>query len=294
MVGLSELFRFRSSLTALVVLLAASAACSTRPAETRTYPIRGQVLAVLPDRQSLTLAHEDIPDLMPAMTMTYRVASPDLLKDRTVGELVSGTLEMTDAGGQLTALTHTGSAPVPENANQIAMATGILGVGDEIPDAALVDERNERQAVSDWKGRVTLLTFIYTRCPLPNYCPLMDANFSSLQAAILADPSLRRHVHLVSVSFDPAHDTPEVLAAHAKAKHADPSVWTFLTGDVRTIDRFAGKMGVSVVPENDSTITHTLRTVLVGPDNRIRQIYTGNEWTPEAVLADLRTAASAL
>ena len=92
------------------------------------------------------------------------------------------------------------------------------------------------------------------------------------------------------MSFDPATDTPAVLAAHALKRRADPSIWTFATGDQKTVDRFAGQFGVSVIREKDTSITHSLRTFLIGRDGRIRKIYSGNGWTVDAVLADIRTA----
>jgi protein SCO1/2 len=229
---------------------------------------------------------------MPAMTMTYPVASPQLLIGRVPGELVSATLEVGEASGQLVKITHTGSAPLPANSNEVAIASGVLGVGDAAPDAVLIDQASRRRAFSEWKGTVTLLTFIYTRCPLPNFCPLMDQNFATIARALELETALRGRVRLVSVSFDPDHDTPEVLAQHAAHLRADPSVWTFLTADRVTVDRFAGQFGIGVLrpPDASGQITHNLRTILIGADGRIVQIYSGSDWTPGRVLADLRTA----
>jgi protein SCO1/2 len=138
----------------------------------------------------------------------------------------------------------------------------------------------------------TLVTFIYTRCPLPDFCPLMDSHFARLQQAILADPALRAKVRLVSISFDPDHDTPAVLKQHAATLKADPAIWTFLTGDRATVDRFAARLGVAVMrPDGETSITHNLRTTLVGSDGRIAHIYSGSAWETAAVLTDLRSAA---
>jgi protein SCO1/2 len=190
------------------------------------------------------------------------------------------------------AITRTGEAPIPQNANQVAMASGLLEVGDEVPDAAFIDHRDQRRSFNEWRGSLTLVTFIYTRCPLPTYCPLMDQNFATIQEAVAEDPALSGQVKLVSITFDPAHDTPEVLAAHAEKRRADPDVWTFLTGDQATIDRFAGRFGVGVLRQEDATdIQHNLRTTLVGRDGRVLKVYSGSDWTPSAVLADLRARA---
>lgn len=285
--------KFGSRTLALLAVLvpALVAGCRQPKPAARDYTLHGQVLAVLADRNELTIRHDDIPGFMPAMTMNYPVADPALMKGRTPGETITATLEVTDMSGKLTAITHVGSAPLPDGSNIAAMAGALLDVGDQVPDVALIDQDNRRRSLSEWRGSLTVITFIYTRCPLPNYCPLMDHNFVEIQQAVAKDPDLRGKVKLISISFDPDHDTPPVLAAHAKSLKADPAVWTFLTGDRMTIDRTAAKFGVGVMRTKGSPyITHNLRTAVIGTDGRILHIYSGNDWKPATVLADLRAA----
>jgi protein SCO1/2 len=273
----------------VLLFVAGLAACHRQPPP-REYTLTGQVLAVLPN-QYLTIKHDDIAGFMPAMTMNYPVATPALMQGRTPGELITATMQVTDAGATLTAITHTGNAPVPTSTNSAALAEGILAVGDAVPDAAFIDQTNTRRSFSEWKGSLTLVTFVYTSCPLPTFCPLMDQNFATIQRAVSDDTPLRGQVKLISISIDPAHDTPAVLAAHAKQLKADPAIWTFLTGDQATTDRFAGRFGVSIVrADSPEGITHQLRTTLIGRDGHIRKIYSGNGWTPGTVLSDLRAA----
>src|SRR5205085_10273657 len=132
--------------------------------------------------------------------------------------------------------------------------------------------------------------FIYTQCPMPTFCPLMDRRFASMQQPLRDDASLE-DVRLVTVSFDPATDTPPVLKAHARQLNADPARWTFLTGDRDEIDRFASRFGVQVsrALNDPRDITHNLRTAVVDADGRLVKVYTGNDWTADQVLADLRT-----
>lgn len=277
----------------LLSLSTGAAACRPAPAAKR-YAIEGQILSVDRERQQVTVKHGDIVGLMPAMTMSFPVATPDLLNGREPGDLISGTLEVDDALGRLIAISRTGSAPLPTTSNEAALAQGLLAEGDLVPDAAFVDQADRRRSFSEWTGTLTLVTFIYTSCPLPNFCPLMDQNFATIERAVAEDPQLKGRVRLVSISFDPDHDTPAVLAAHAKKLRADPAVWTFLTGDHATVDRFAGRLGIGVVrPADGGDIAHNLRTILLGRDGRIAKIYSGSDWTPGAVLADLRAAGRA-
>jgi protein SCO1/2 len=264
----------------------------TREAPAKRYELTGQILAVLPDRHELTVRHEDIAGFMPAMTMTFPVDPVALLEGRKPGELITGTLEVQDAHARLVSITSRGEAPVSVNANQLALASGLLSEGDLVPDTAFIDQNDKRRALAEWRGTVTLVTFIYTRCPFPTYCLLMDQNFATIQNAVLEEPALAGHVKLLSISMDPEYDTPAVLQAYAAKRRANPDVWTFLTGDKVTIDRFAGKLGVGIMRAENTEITHNLRTSLVGRDGRLQKIYSGNDWTPKDVLADLRVAVS--
>jgi protein SCO1 len=128
---------------------------------------------------------------------------------------------------------------------------------------------------------------------MPTFCPLMDRNFAAIQTKLKEDPSLasaRKGVQLVSISFDPITDTPPVLKKHAATLGADPKTWTFLTGDRDEVDKFAGRFGVSVarVTADARDITHNLRTAIIDPSGRLVKVYTGNEWTPDQLLADLK------
>src|SRR5690606_2715743 len=155
----------------------------------------------------------------------------------------------------------------------------------------LIDQTDRRRSLSEWTGTPTLFGFVYTRCPLPDYCPLIHSHFVTLQQALADDARLAAHVRLQSTSIDPTDDRPELMAAHAATRGADPAVWTFLTGDLATVDRVAGRYGVGISrPDAPGEISHNLRTTLVGADGTVREIYPGNEWTTDEVLNDLRAA----
>jgi protein SCO1 len=278
----------------LLLVLVTSCAGAPEPMPTARYDLTGQILAINTDTREITVKHDDIEGLMPAMTMTFPVEADEDLRERIPGDVIAATLEVTASQGRLTSVTKTGTAPLPANTNEVALAGGVLDEGDRVPDAALIDHTDRRRALSEWLGTPTLVGFVYTTCPLPNFCPLIDRHFATIQRQVAADPRLAGQVRLLSISIDPTHDTPAVLADHAARLDADPAVWTFLTGDSATVDRVAGRYGVGITrPDAPGEIAHNLRTTLVGRDGRVRRIYTGNEWTTEAVITDLRSAVSA-
>jgi protein SCO1/2 len=290
--GPGPFMRGRAAWLAIPALAAALGVGCSQSAPKR-YPLHGQILAVDVTHQALTIRHEDIPGFMPGMTMSYPVAAPSLMQGRTPGETITATLEVWDMTGRLVAIEHRGSAPLPAGTNAVAIASALLDVGDPMPDVALIDQRDRRRSLAEWRGKATLITFVYTRCPLPNFCPLMDQHFETLQRSLSDDSTLRGRMALISISIDPVFDTPLVLAAHAAHVKADPAVWTFLTGDVGTIDHLAAQFGVGVLrdPQDATNITHNLRTTLIGADGRLVKVYSGNDWTPAQVLTDLRHLA---
>jgi protein SCO1/2 len=132
---------------------------------------------------------------------------------------------------------------------------------------------------------------MYTRCPQPDFCPLMDRNFAAIQNEIMKTPGLG-DVRLVSVSFDPANDTPAVLKTHAKALQADPAVWHFVSASAGDIKGFAAKFGVTAAPSDESpaVLTHNLSTAVINADGTLVNIRPGNMWTPADLIADLKAA----
>ena len=285
---------FRSRFPAFVVLSAmvAISACGKQaPPPARTFQLKGQVLSVDAARQELTIKHEDIAGFMPAMTMPYTVRDANLMKGRTAGELITATLVVEDSAAYLSAITHTGSAPVVGERPAVR-AMDLLGVGEAVREADLVDQRGERRPFTDWHGQVVAVTFVYTRCPLPNFCPLMDRHFAAVQQQVQSSPELRGHVRLVSVTIDPEHDTPAVLLEHATRLKADPAVWTWLTGTREQVDTFASQFGVSIVREqaDPSELVHNLRTAVLDANGRLVTVLSGNEWQPSDLMAEIRNA----
>ena len=270
---------------ALFLLFLLAAACGRAP-EARQYELVGQVLAVRPDTSELVIKHEDIKGFMPGMTMPFKVRDAALLNGRQPGDLVTATLVVEEVNAYLSTVTVTGKAPLADAPP--AAAPAILQDGAPVADAALVDQNGEPRPLSSFRGHRVALTFIYTRCPLPEFCPLMDRHFVAVQQQIQKTPALA-DVRLVTVTFDPEFDTPAVLKTHATRRRADPAIWSFLTGEPPAVAAFAGQFGVYTEksPESAIDITHNLRTAVIDADGRLVKVHTGNSWTPAELVADL-------
>jgi protein SCO1/2 len=279
-----------------ILWLAVVAVACSRPPDQRTYTLQGQVLSLEIPRRQLTIKHEEIKGLMPAMSMPYEVKDEKLLGGLAPGDLINATLVIASNEAYLTTIRKVGEAPLekpPAETTVTPRASSgfeLLKPGEQVPSGAFVDQDGRERSFDSFKGSPVVLTFIYTRCPLPTFCPLMDRHFVTIQKRLADDTALRR-VHLVTVSFDPSYDTPRVLKKHARELKADLTRWTFLTGDRDEVDRFAMRFGVSIARAmNDPRdITHNLRTAIVDADGKLVKVYTGNDWTPEQVLMDLET-----
>ena len=273
-----------------LTVLALGMACSREPAG-REYQLQGQILAIQPERNEVLLKHQDIKGFMPGMTMPFTVKDPGLLRDKAAGDLVTATLVVSDNSAHLSSLTKTGHAAVDVPATP--PAPPILQPGEPVADAALVDQNGKKTSLAALRGQRVALTFVYTRCPLPDYCPLMDRHFVAIQKRLRATPALG-DVRLVTATLDPEFDTPAVLKAHAERLGADTRVWSFVTAEPDAMAAF-GKQFDLYVERNEQDaidITHNLRTVVIDAGGRLVKMRTGNDWTPADVIADLEAAAA--
>jgi protein SCO1/2 len=283
----------RSSSPILILLLVAGAAsCSAPPppAKIREFPLTGEVLAIKPDKSEIQVKHDEVKGFMEPMTMWFNIRDPKLVDGLAAGDLISATLVLTAEDSYLTGLRKTGARPPGAASAPPPEPIVILPVGSALPDITFTDESGRPRPLSSYRGAFTLLTFIYTRCPLPDYCPRMNAHFAAIQRGLKAEPRLAANVRLLSVSFDPEWDTPARLAAKAREMGADPALWHFVTGARDQIEEFGGKVGLSVVRDgaDGSNITHNLRTALLDRNGALARTYNGKEWLPEDVIRDLQ------
>ena len=275
---------------AILLVLCAIASCRQAP-PVRQYTLVGQVVAVTPERNEITIKHEDVKNFMPGMTMPFKVEDPALIRERAPGDLVTATLVVGEVGAHLSAVTKTGFAAVTE-APPAPVAEG-LKPGDPVADAAFLDQEGASRRLADWRGHRVALMFIYTRCPLPEFCPLMDRHFVAVQRAMAKAPSFA-DVRLVTITMDPAFDTPAVLKNHAAALKADLGTWSFLSPREDAAAAFFEQFGLIVEREGTggADITHNLRTVVLDANGRVSAIRTGNDWTPAQLIADIKATAA--
>jgi protein SCO1/2 len=273
-----------------LLLIITLAACSRTPPPPKQFELTGQILAIKPERQEVLLKHGDIKGFMPAMTMPYKVQDASLLTGKEPGDMIRATLVVGEVDAHLSSMTKTGHAAL-ESPPATTDLPNILEPGAQVPDALLIDQDGKPTPFSKFRGHRVALTFIYTRCPLPDFCPLMDRNFATVQAAVAKTPKLS-DVRLVTITLDPAFDTPTVLKPHAQALNADAQVWSFMTGEPAEVTRFSSAFGIDVEADQQhpDQIIHNLRTAVIDADGRLVKVQSGNSWTPAQLVADLSAA----
>lgn len=273
---------------ALLALLLAGACASEQ-----AYDITGRVVGFGDDRRTVIVEHTDVPGLMPAMTMPFTARDTSHIAGFRVGDAIRFTLHLRGDSAWIADVqalpddavpTRPAGAPDPAYPSSLQL----LQAGDPVPNIRLQTHADSTLHLEDLRGQAVALTFVYTRCPLPDYCPRMTANFARLQEIVSRSPQAGR-VHLLSISFDPKYDTPETLRAYAEEYGADLSSWTFATGDSTDIRRFAERFGIFYQSE-DGEILHNLATAAIAPDGSVTRVWRGNEWTPRDV-ADVLTHA---
>ena len=243
----------------------------------------------------MSIDHEEIPGLMPAMLMDFRVEAPGLLDDVIAGDEVVGEIRADyDERGVLKGIAlvdlvvaRPALAAIPAS----RPVSRVLEPGDPVPDFAVTTQSRETLRLSELRGDVVVLTFVYTRCPLPDYCPLMDRRFAELAERLGRSADRADRVRLLSVSFDPEHDTPAVLAEHARRVGAEPPLWTYAVADHDELRRVAGPLGLSYAPMTGE-IRHSLSTAVIAPDGTLAVLELGNGWEVAALDAEVRALAT--
>ena len=262
----------------------------------KVYKLRGKVVSTDSAKGEVTLNHEAIVGYMDAMTMPYKLKDANILSELHPGDVI--TADVLVAGPD--------ADPLLDHIVVVAQAKPdykptanyhVPSAGDTVPDFKMRNQDGQAIHMGQFKGKALLVTFIYTRCPSPNFCPLVTRNFAKVDRQLATDGTLYAKTHLVCVSFDPEHDTPARLRAYgatyigsdAKAAFAH---WDFAAAENDTLKQMAEFFDLGMTREADTSITHTLSTTLIGPDGKVVRFYPGNEWTAEQVVADVKQVAA--
>jgi protein SCO1/2 len=270
------------------LLITGSGSCR-KSVSVQRYELKGKVVSVDKRGSTVTIAHQAIPGYMEAMTMTFMLDDERLLNEMADGDRIQATLVVGGLRARLEDIIVTREAVDPSN---IGKATSAIepAIGDEVPDFAFVNQDGKREGFKKYRGRVVVLTFIYTRCPLPDYCPLMTENFTQIQNALKSEPQLYAKTQLLSITVDPEYDSPKVLRDYAAAHSADLHQWEFGSGTKDEVKAIATWFGLQYWPDADQ-IVHSLRTAIIDADGKLAKLYRGNEWKPEEIVAELRYLA---
>jgi len=288
-----------SVLFALALCLGAVCGChgnengtASAPQQFKTYPLRGKVIATNPAKGEVTIDHQAIPGFMGAMTMPYKLRDNRIIGELHPGDLLTADVlvsQIPDAAVFVDHIVITGQAKADYRP---AVQFHVPQPGDAVPDFRLTNQDGRPIHLSQFRGKALLLTFIYTRCPLPDFCPRVTHNFAVLEKSLASQPELYSKTHLLCASFDPEGDTPARLKSYGETYmgSAAPKAfthWDFAVPSKAVLPPMAQFFDVGLTNEVDSTITHTLSTTLIGPDGKVVHFYSGNEWTPEELLADV-------
>ena len=267
-----------------VSLLIAGIIVGCQSAPEKHYPVQAEVISTDPSRGFIVVKHGDIPGLMPAMTMQYAVADSKQIENLQPGDKITADLVVSESKGRLEKITlvSKGNGKADSGTSQ-----HIPEKGDVVPNFALVNQDGKAIHLHDFAGRALLVTFIYTRCPLPDFCPRMNENFREIQNALAATPQSPEHTAFLSISFDPEHDTPVVLKHYAaiydKHEQGKPRFnWQFAVPTAKDLPELANFFGL-VTQDQGAQIVHSLSTTLIGPDGKVQAWYDSNDWKPTEV-----------
>ncbi len=275
-----------------LVLATAVGGCRPQAAQQR-YELQGTVVSVDVAAGRATIDHQEIPGFMGAMTMPFVVRDEEGLGQLEAGDRVRATLVVESDRSWIAKILSIDSLGLRDEDEAPKASFRLPQPGDAVPDFTLVNQDGNPIHLHQYRGHPLLLTFVYTRCPLPDYCPLMNDHLSTIRSAIQNDPSIIANTHLLTISFDPEFDTPEVLRRYGVlwTQSSGPTAfddWEFATGTSEEVKAITAFFGLGYWQEKEEII-HTLRTALIAPDGKLFKLYKGNDWTPQDVLRDLKS-----
>lgn len=289
-------------LLSLVVLLLSGCHRPSTPATTsnlpqKTFVIRGKVIAT--DPTHVELDGEAVPGFMEAMVMPYKLKDPSVVSELHPGDHITARIRVQQ---------DTAGYRDPQLDNIVVVSQGrpdykppvqyhAPKAGDVVPDFKLRNQSDRTIHLEQFKGKLVLLTFVYTRCPLADFCPRMSHNFADIDKTLASDPALYSQTHLLSISFDPTYDTPQVLRSYGGAYTGNFTKekfthWDFAVPSAHDLPAVTQFFNVGVTPGDGKSLNHSLSTILIGKDGKIIAWYPGNDWSTADVLAQIKKSAT--
>jgi protein SCO1 len=281
----------RSLAAALCVILAGCGRQQAPPAAEQRYALKGKVVSIDKSQNQIVVDGQEIPGFMAAMAMPYPVVDPKLLDAAAPGDQITADVVVGNNSAHLENIVVVKKADPGKPSGNLEHKLSPDAIA---PNFEFVNQDGKHIQLHQYRGKALLITFIYTRCPLPEYCPLLTHNFAEIEKSLAKTPAAYARTHLLSISFDSDHDTPDVLRNYSRSFMAKPAFghWEFATIPKASRAKVASYFNL-FLSEEDGQITHSMTTALIAPDGTVQKWYSSNDWKPADVLADLTQSAVA-
>ena len=293
----SKLKKMRSVTILLLAVLAVSCTSEKRPASEQrtTYQVKGVIKEITPDRMQARIDHENIPGYMEAMTMMFDVKNSNELANLQPNDQVAFRMIVTEDDGWIDQVKKIGTVAASTNAPfRVVRDVEPLKVGDLLPEYKFTNELGKVVSLSDFKGKAVAITFLFTRCPFPTFCPRMATNLKEAYKLLKEKSDAPKNWHLLAITIDPEFDTPAVLKEYGKRYEYDADRWSFLTGahiDITAIAEQFGLLYWRPDPKQPFNISHNLRTVVIDANGRVQKVLPENKWEAPELTEEIIKAA---
>jgi protein SCO1 len=259
-------------------------------ATVRTFKAGGIVTELKPDGRTVVIQHEAISNYMAAMTMPFHVKNPDELAGLKTGDKISFRLQVTKTESWVDQITRTGTVSIGQKPSAIQPAEKISA--HPLRDYHFTNELGQPVSLNDFHGQALAVTFFFTRCPLPEFCPRLSKNFSEASQKLKSQTNAPANWHFLSVTFDPEFDSPAMLKAYGDSYQYDPAHWSFLTGPPDKIAELARGSGVTYQSDNGS-INHNFRTLIIDATGHLQMVFPTSGDLSDAIVSEIIKAAAA-
>ncbi|MDD5140471.1 MAG: SCO family protein [Verrucomicrobiales bacterium] len=255
----------------------------------RAFMVRGIVTELKPDGRTIVIRHEAISNYMAAMTMPFKVKEPDELVGLKAGDKISFRLQVTETESWVDQIANIGTAPVPQNPPAVPPAK--KAAAHPLLDYKFTNELGRAVSINDFHGQALAITFFFTRCPLPEFCPRLSKNFSEASLKLKSQTNAPANWHFLSITFDPEFDSPAMLKAYGESYQYDPEHWSFLTGPTNEISELASQSGV-VVESDDGSLNHNFRTLIIDATGHLQIVFPTGGDLSDAIVSEIIKAAA--